>query len=362
MIKKASLLFLSVLLITNFEISVYAKDNAKKVCTQTQDYKFDNKIMQKRKSNNNIVLKSKNRNQKVTWKVADKVNFGVIEKKRKIILDPRGDYGYIKMIAKIGKNQYSKCFYHGNIIPYTFSVGCGQKRNIISEEFDKGHKLKFKVRDTSVAKIDKNGNVTGRHAGITEVRVKLNGKTSKGTICVSPKKIDYSIWSYYPCYFKLNKISQVKNFVTPKLDYYFRKIGFSYQYVSKQDMYKELGSYDYVGYFDIINRKIAIENNNKSIITILHEFGHFLDYLKGKISTTDEFVYVYNKEKNQFKHNYPKTNSSEYFAECYMYYVLSPFYLKKKQPQSYYFMEKIINSLDNSDMEKLKDRYKYIWY
>ena len=60
-------------------------------------------------------------------------------------------------------------------------------------------------------------------------------------------------------------------------------------------------------------------NNKKSIY---HEFGHYLDYVC-KISDTDEFIKVYEKERNKTDFsNYYKSTPSEYFAESFSQYIL----------------------------------------
>jgi hypothetical protein len=51
-----------------------------------------------------------------------------------------------------------------------------------------------------------------------------------------------------------------------------------------------------------------------------HEIGHFVDdYFK--FSKNQEFIEIYNQEKDNMQKDYYKDDISEYFAECYKMYV-----------------------------------------
>ena len=70
-----------------------------------------------------------------------------------------------------------------------------------------------------------------------------------------------------------------------------------------------------------------------------------VDYV-GKMN--DEFIKIYNKEKNKFDgdiKDYITSNSREYFAESYRDYVTRKTTLKKKRPQTYKYIEKVLNML-----------------
>lgn len=68
------------------------------------------------------------------------------------------------------------------------------------------------------------------------------------------------------------------------------------------------------GYTDIKNKIIKAKNYR----ILLHELGHYIDIKCGNVSQTDEFLKIYNleKEKSEFDEYY-KFTPREYFAETY---------------------------------------------
>ncbi|HDR4766491.1 TPA: hypothetical protein QCR57_005733 [Bacillus cereus] len=94
-----------------------------------------------------------------------------------------------------------------------------------------------------------------------------------------------------------------------------------------------------------------IEGND--INTLLHEFGHAVDYLliKGKIpSKTSEFISIYNREKENITiEPYIKKDSVEFFAGVFNY-LYSPKksdreQIQKEAPEACKFIKDLINSL-----------------
>lgn len=77
---------------------------------------------------------------------------------------------------------------------------------------------------------------------------------------------------------------------------------------------------------------------------IIHEFGHYMDYKLGMISEKGDFTAIYSSEGGSLS-EYGKTDSTEFFAEAYMYSILEPDTLSSNCPQAYDFIEKCKNSM-----------------
>ena len=101
----------------------------------------------------------------------------------------------------------------------------------------------------------------------------------------------------------------------------------------------------YTGLFSSRNKQITMRYQSN---IVYHELGHYLAYTTGKTDLSDEFIKIYNKEKNKFDgdiKDYITSNSREYFAESYRDYVTRKTTLKKKRPQTYKYIEKVLNML-----------------
>ncbi len=66
---------------------------------------------------------------------------------------------------------------------------------------------------------------------------------------------------------------------------------------------------------------------------VVHEFGHYLDYLNGMVSTTDGFKSVYKSEAANLT-AYGQTSPTEFFAEVYSYLLLEEDTVTTKCPQA----------------------------
>lgn len=94
---------------------------------------------------------------------------------------------------------------------------------------------------------------------------------------------------------------------------------------------------------------ITIINNLSNIEygTVEHEFGHYLDFLFGKISNGKMFTNIFSEEYQSFRKNIESSNyydnTSEYFAECFSYYLKEPRKLEKYCPQTYNVFEWLID-------------------
>lgn len=90
--------------------------------------------------------------------------------------------------------------------------------------------------------------------------------------------------------------------------------------------------------------------------SVIHEFGHYMDYSGGRLSETAEFVYIAQDEiekiinANRFTElnfdyayeSYKETGElSEYFAESYMYYIYKPSFFNDLAPRTYAYMSEL---------------------
>ena len=96
---------------------------------------------------------------------------------------------------------------------------------------------------------------------------------------------------------------------------------------------------------------IYFEDRQSAInISIAHEVGHAIDQTLGFVSNTEEFINIYNQEKDNFIEvdgdgSQAKGSVSEYFAESIQQYIYHNDSLKKNSPQTYEFIKNAINSL-----------------
>ena len=97
---------------------------------------------------------------------------------------------------------------------------------------------------------------------------------------------------------------------------------------------------------------------------IYHELGHFVGFMAGNVDRNNEFLAIYNGEKDNYtKLNKPYVcqNSSEFFAECYGLYITDPAYLKKNLPYSYNYIIQSIRKIDKTRVAKVKEAYAPYW-
>ena len=103
---------------------------------------------------------------------------------------------------------------------------------------------------------------------------------------------------------------------------------------------------------------IAIRTDKKSDngipITICHEFGHYLDYKIGYITTNDEWKKIADEErKNMYRYNDYYDNYAEYFAQSFAYYCFkdsSCYTISKANcPKTIDYIDKIVTSFIKAD-------------
>ena len=116
------------------------------------------------------------------------------------------------------------------------------------------------------------------------------------------------------------------------------------------------------GVFSIKSHKIALQSARSSVL--LHELGHFANFLAGDKVGTSQWKSIYNAEKNKYdgyNKAYAIKSASEYFAESYKDYKEHPSALRSKRPRTYQFVKSTIDGITDSDVQNIKDTYGEYW-
>lgn len=89
---------------------------------------------------------------------------------------------------------------------------------------------------------------------------------------------------------------------------------------------------------------ITIPNTEDCIdASVIHEMGHVID--QWKYTMSDEWMEIYNKEKDKYIRDYARTNQFEGFACAYMEYVIVNESLQYRCPETYNYIDKIIKEI-----------------
>ena len=118
----------------------------------------------------------------------------------------------------------------------------------------------------------------------------------------------------------------------------------------------------YTGVFSVQNHKIEIQSAKDYVL--LHELGHFANFLAGDKVSTSEWNNIYKAEKSKYtgyNKAYVTKTASEYFAESYRDYRENPTALKSKRPRTYQFVKETIDGISDSDVQEIKDTYGEYW-
>ena len=111
-----------------------------------------------------------------------------------------------------------------------------------------------------------------------------------------------------------------------------------------------------IGLTNFTQKKIILSKNSEALFSAtIHEFGHYVDYLNGKISETDEFLDIMKKESKAYRKNFlvfinynfthANKDSQEYFAEMFQQYIMFPNITKLYAPLTCEYIQEIIDSL-----------------
>ena len=115
-------------------------------------------------------------------------------------------------------------------------------------------------------------------------------------------------------------------------------------------------SWTYSGSLETSENKITLNTLKVKHVTY-HELGHALafmywaervDYSAPFPDETTEWKRIYKKEKKKYRFEnskYVKSNSSEFFAQCFATYCLHKKAMKKTMPRSYRYVKKVIKKL-----------------
>jgi hypothetical protein len=125
-------------------------------------------------------------------------------------------------------------------------------------------------------------------------------------------------------------------------------VEFTTQLPNHKDISGMFNEYD--GYLTIWlkNDRFAIE------IATIHEFGHYIDYIENDLSTSDDFMRIYEAEKDSFGDNvmnplhttikeHISSNTTEFFAEAFAYYIIHPEKMKTHCPMLYEYYEQLLS-------------------
>lgn len=125
--------------------------------------------------------------------------------------------------------------------------------------------------------------------------------------------------------------------------------GWKFKVVSHSKL-KEVSGVDrsILGFTEPKDYTVYIDNREAASKTILHEAYHAIDVSLGYMSKSNEFEAIYKEELQAFKsihktNSYNTNSAVEYFAEAGQVYILNPDKLKEACPQTYDFLEMVIN-------------------
>lgn len=171
--------------------------------------------------------------------------------------------------------------------------------------------------------------------------VKITTKTTTTVYSIEEKQKDEEI------------IQEGRDKVTPSVMSAFDELGFEIK------VNKELDS---SGTFSTDRHDIELKTVTCGVL--LHEMGHFLDCLKHHAAETDEFEGIYTSEKNIYtgsNKKYVTSTKYEYFAESYRNYVENPAKLMKERPDTYAYIDSLVKSVSQTDIDYMKAAYGWAW-
>lgn len=181
----------------------------------------------------------------------------------------------------------------------------------------------------------------------TTVTSKNQKKVTKKT---SSKKLTTKIKNW-----KLKSIKGLKGIVEQDILDGFNELGFIVT-VDK----KEATRYGYAGCFSPSRQKIILKQGDTE--TLLHELGHFVDFVTDYPSSSKEFKKIYKAEKSKAKSfyntpSYTLSSAKEYFAESFNTYYSNPAKLKSKCPKTYAYFQKAVKTVTEEQVLSIQERY-----
>ena len=116
------------------------------------------------------------------------------------------------------------------------------------------------------------------------------------------------------------------------------------------------------GVFSVKSHKIALQSARSSVL--LHELGHFANFLAGDKVGTSEWKSIYNAEKNKYdgyNKAYATQNAAEYFAESVKDYMLNGAALSSQRPNTYKAIQSALNTVTTARADAILKAYSSIW-
>lgn len=290
-----------------------------------------------------VKLKVTGTSKKVTWSSSNK-NVATVSSKGKVTAKKKGK---ATITAKVGELKLKckvtvKAKPYLNYRKYSLHMTYGMQLTLANAT----KKVKWHSSDAKVVTVSKNGYVYATGPGNAVVTAVHDGVSYKCKFTVK--------W-----HARLDTLNDVSEYVEPKLLKAFKQLDFSYlPNVGWDD--KRLNDAGGLGLFDISSRQIRCVTSGAEIV--VHEFGHFLDHLKGYVSSSSEFQSIWLDERDILgsTHDHAYLRSNEYFAESYMQYRLYPDDLQKR-PKTYAYVKKMAESVSDADTTYLRKKYAKIW-
>ena len=132
----------------------------------------------------------------------------------------------------------------------------------------------------------------------------------------------------------------------------FRENSWSVRIVGYQLETMNWGSPDsFTALTDVNNKTIWIESTNNALAnSTCHEFGHFVDYMSGMTSSSDDFNTIYLSERTIFNdstresNEYAVSSSSEYFASVFSEYCINQDWGSSCAYQSFSWINSIVEN------------------
>ena len=153
--------------------------------------------------------------------------------------------------------------------------------------------------------------------------------------------------------YAISKFSDIKGHVDSRVYDAFNTLGFEF------NVDPELAT---TGVFSVQNHNIQLKRGQSSYL--LHELGHFVATLKGRADKKSEFASIYNAEKGAYVGNnksYVTQTASEYFAESFCDYTENASALKSQRPQTYNYINDLVNSISDKDIKNFYNAYGWYW-
>lgn len=118
--------------------------------------------------------------------------------------------------------------------------------------------------------------------------------------------------------------------------------------VTNDNFWTENGLSKCAGYTDIINHICYVRaNQNRLVVTVAHEFGHYIDQANEWPGGSDEFIALWEEEKDGFTgylsvgDGHYTQNSLEYFAQIFCQLIVAPD-TASSAPKSFAFVERFL--------------------